>query len=76
MVRPVVPVMLLLIVVVGLTIFGGVMGFDLIMRLQSVITIVTGVLTIAFIALAADKIHWHTVAAIHAGSAEKCTSVK
>jgi purine-cytosine permease-like protein len=46
------------------------MGFDLIMRMQSVITIVTGVLTIAFIALVADKIHWHTVAAIHSGSAE------
>jgi NCS1 family nucleobase:cation symporter-1 len=59
-----------LIVVVGLTIFGGVMGFDLIMRMQTVITIVTGVLTISFIALVADKIHWHTVAAIHSGSAQ------
>jgi NCS1 family nucleobase:cation symporter-1 len=60
-----------LIVVTALTIFGGVMGFDLIMRMQSVITIVTGVLTIAFIALVADKIHWHTVSAIPGGSAEK-----
>jgi NCS1 family nucleobase:cation symporter-1 len=59
-----------LIVVVALTIFGGVMGFDLIMRMQSVITIVTGVLTVVFIALVADKIHWHTVAAIHSGSAQ------
>jgi nucleobase:cation symporter-1, NCS1 family len=31
-----------LIVVVALTIFGGVMGFDLIMRMQTVITLVTG----------------------------------
>jgi nucleobase:cation symporter-1, NCS1 family len=60
-----------LIVVVALTIFGGVMGFDLIMRMQTVITIVTAILTIAFIALVADKIHWHTVAAIHSGSPEK-----
>src|ERR1700689_1770869 len=60
-----------LIVVTGLTIVGGVMGFDLIMRMQSVITIVTGILTIAFIALVADKIHWHTVAAIPGGSAEQ-----
>jgi NCS1 family nucleobase:cation symporter-1 len=60
-----------LIVVTALTIFGGVMGFDLIMRLQSVITIVTGVLTVAFIILVADKIHWHTVAAVPSGSAEK-----
>ena len=59
-----------LIVVVALTIFGGVMGFDLIMRMQTVITIVTGVLTVTFIALVADKIHWHTVSAIHGGSAQ------
>src|SRR5437764_4566386 len=59
-----------LIVVVGLTIFGGVMGFDLIMRLQTWITIVTGVFTVVYIALVADKIHWHTVSAIHSGSAQ------
>src|SRR5258707_3158462 len=50
-----------LIVVVALTIFGGVMGFDLIMRMQSVITIVTAVLTVGFIILVVDKIHWSTV---------------
>jgi nucleobase:cation symporter-1, NCS1 family len=59
-----------LIIVVGLTIFGGVMGFDLIMRLQTLITIVTGVATVVFIALVADKIHWSTVSGIHSGSAE------
>src|SRR6516225_8352201 len=59
-----------LILVVGLTIFGGVMGFDLIMRLQTLITIVTGVATVVFIALVADHIHWHTVSAIPSGSAE------
>jgi len=59
-----------LIVVVALTIFGGVMGFDLIMRMQTVITIVTGVLTVMFCILVADHIHWHTVSAIPGGSAE------
>jgi nucleobase:cation symporter-1, NCS1 family len=59
-----------MIIVVGLTIFGGVMGFDLIMRLQTVITIVTGVATVVFIALVADHIHWHTVSGIHTGSAQ------
>jgi NCS1 family nucleobase:cation symporter-1 len=59
-----------LILVVGLTIFGGVMGFDLIMRLQTWITIVTGVFTVVFIALVADKIHWHTVSAIHSGTTQ------
>src|SRR5215831_189766 len=59
-----------LIIVVGLTIFGGVMGFDLIIRLQTLITIVTGVATVVFIALVADHIHWNIVSAIPSGSAE------
>jgi NCS1 family nucleobase:cation symporter-1 len=59
-----------LILVVALTIFGGVMGFDLIMRLQTWITIVTGVFTVVFVALVADKIHWHTVSAIKGGTAQ------
>ncbi len=59
-----------LIVVVALTIFGGVMGFDLIMRLQTWITVVTGVFTVVFIALVADKIHWHAVSAIKGGTAQ------
>ncbi len=59
-----------LIIVVGLTIFGGVMGFDLIMRMQTWITIVTGVFTVVFIALVADKIHWHTVSAIKGGTTQ------
>jgi purine-cytosine permease-like protein len=59
-----------MIVVVALTIFGGVLGFDLIMRMQTVITIVTGVLTVMFIILVADKIHWSTVSALPAGSPE------
>ncbi len=60
-----------LIVVSALTVIGGVMGFDLIMRMQTVITWITAILTVVFIALVADKIHWHTVSAIPAGSAQK-----
>jgi len=60
-----------LIVVTGLTIAGGVIGFDLIMRMQTVITIVTAVLTVGFIILSANKIHWSAVSAIPAGSAEQ-----
>jgi len=59
-----------LIVVVALTIFGGVMGFDLIMRMQSVITVVTAVLTVGFIILVVDKIHWSTVSAIPSGDGQ------
>jgi purine-cytosine permease-like protein len=60
-----------LIVVTALTVGGGVIGFDLIMRMQAVITVVTGVLTVMFIVLVIGKIHWPTVAAIPGGSAEK-----
>src|SRR6202042_1181254 len=59
-----------LIIVVALTIFGGGMGFDLTMRMQTWITIVTGVFTVVFIALVADKIHWHTVSAIKGGTTQ------
>jgi purine-cytosine permease-like protein len=60
-----------LIVVSALTVAGGVLGFDLIMRMQSVITWVTGVLTVVFIGLVANHIHWHVVSAIPAGSPQK-----
>jgi purine-cytosine permease-like protein len=63
--------MVALILVGALTVVGGVMGFDLIMRLQTVITVVTGVLTIVYIVLVADHIHWSTVSAVPAGSAQE-----
>jgi NCS1 family nucleobase:cation symporter-1 len=60
-----------LILVGALTVVGGVMGFDLIMRLQTVITVVTGGLTLVYIGLVADHIHWSTVSALPAGSAQE-----
>ncbi len=59
-----------LIIVVALTIFGGVMGFDLIMRMQVAITVVTAVLTVVFLALAAGRIHWAAVSGLRTGSVE------
>ncbi|WP_405592959.1 purine-cytosine permease family protein [Streptomyces sp. NBC_01190] len=60
-----------LILVAALTVVGGVMGFDLIMRLQTLITVVTGVLTLVYVALVADHIHTHAVTAIPDGSTQK-----
>jgi purine-cytosine permease-like protein len=60
-----------LIVVGALTVAGGVMGFDLIMRLQTVITVVTGVLTVVYMILVLGHIHWHSISAIHSGSAQE-----
>jgi purine-cytosine permease-like protein len=54
-----------------LIIGGGVVGFDLIMRMQLVITVVTGVLTVVYIILVLDQIHWHTVTQVHAGSSQE-----
>src|SRR6266851_9477150 len=46
------------------------MGFDLIMRLQAVITVVTLVMTVIYMILVADKIHWHAVSGIHSGTTQ------
>ena len=58
--------------VVGVLIVAcGVLGFDLIMRAQTVITVVTGVLTVVYIILVADQIHWSTVSALPSGSSQQ-----
>ncbi|SNR94145.1 Purine-cytosine permease [Streptosporangium subroseum] len=60
-----------LIVVTALIVVGGVMGFDLIMRMQTVITVVTGVLTVVYIVLVLDHISWEAVASVPSGSAQE-----
>lgn len=60
-----------LVVIGALVVVGGVMGFDLIMRLQTVITLVTAVLTCVYIGLVADHIHWGVVSALPSGSTQE-----
>ena len=55
-------------VAAGLTVFGGVLGFHTIMKLQRWLTIATLVLTIGYIGLTLNKINWHAVSAIHVGT--------
>jgi NCS1 family nucleobase:cation symporter-1 len=57
-----------MVIIAALVIAGGVMGFDLIMRMQAVITVITGVLTIMFIALTFKDVKWHAVSHIASGS--------
>jgi purine-cytosine permease-like protein len=57
-----------LLVVAALVVVGGVLGFDLIMRMQAVITVVTGVLTVVYLVLVADEIDWSVVSDLPAGS--------
>ncbi|CAA9381984.1 MAG: Cytosine/purine/uracil/thiamine/allantoin permease family protein [uncultured Pseudonocardia sp.] len=56
-----------LVVVAGLVVGAGVLGFDVIMRVSSVITIVAAVLTVVYIALAAPTIDLGAVAAAPGG---------
>src|SRR6478752_37462 len=57
-----------LLVVAALVVGGGVLGFDVIMRMQTVITWVTGILTVVYIVLVADHMDWSTVSGLPSGS--------
>ncbi len=54
----------------GLTIFGGVLGFQVIMRIQKVLTIATIILTIGYIVLTADQVNWSAISEIPSGSVQ------
>lgn len=60
-----------LVVVSAITVLAGVAGFDAVMRLQTVITVITAALTVVYVILVADEIHWDTVTAIEAGSTQQ-----
>ena len=62
-------------IVTVLIVGSAALGFDTIMRLQTVITWVTGVLTVVYLILVAGKIHWATVSAIPSGSAQQVLGV-
>jgi len=57
-------------VTAALVIGAGVLGFDVIMRLQAYITVATLVLTVGFIALTLDEVSWDKVSGIPAGSTQ------
>ncbi len=57
-------------VITVLIVGSAALGFDTIMRLQAAITVVTGILTVIYFILVADKIHWHAVSGLHSGSAQ------
>jgi NCS1 family nucleobase:cation symporter-1 len=59
-----------LIIVVVLIIGAGVIGFDLIMKLQVWITVITGILTVVYIVLALPHIDLSRVAALPSGDTQ------
>lgn len=56
------------IVAVSLTVFGGVLGFTVIMKLQKLLTITTIVMTLVYVLLTVDNINWSVINAIPDGS--------
>ena len=54
----------------GLTVFGGVLGFKVIMRIQKVLTISTIVLTAGYIALTAHLVNWSSVSEMPSGNVQ------
>ncbi|MDR2253731.1 MAG: cytosine permease [Bifidobacteriaceae bacterium] len=58
------------VVVAALIVGGGVIGFDLIMRMQTVISVITGVLTVGYLCLTLGRIDLGAVAALPNGSAQ------
>ncbi|MFB9238180.1 purine-cytosine permease family protein [Plantactinospora siamensis] len=56
-------------VVAAIVVLAGILGFTAIMRLQGIITVVTAVLTVGYLAFTVDRVSWATVSAIPAGSA-------
>ena len=58
------------VIAVSLTVFGGVLGLSVIMKLQKVLTVVTVVMTVVYIALTIDTINWSAVTAIKDGSTQ------
>jgi purine-cytosine permease-like protein len=57
-------------IITGLIVGSAALGFDTIMRLQTVITVITGVLTVIYFILVAGKVHWSVVSSLPSGSSQ------
>jgi len=58
------------VIAVSLTVFGGVLGFGIIMKLQKILTVITVVMTVVYIGLTIDTVNWSAVTAIKDGSTQ------
>lgn len=61
------------VVAASLTIFGGVLGHKVIMRLQKYLTLITSFATLIYIALTFDEVIWAKVSAIPSGNTQAFT---
>ncbi|HEV2030314.1 MAG TPA: cytosine permease [Candidatus Dormibacteraeota bacterium] len=56
--------------VAGVVVFSGIFGFNVIMRLQTFLTVALTVLTVGYVLLTAGHINWGAVTAVPGGSAQ------
>jgi len=49
------------VIAVSLTLFGGVLGFSVIMKLQKYLTLITVFLTLGYIVLTVDTVNWNAI---------------
>ncbi|GAA2072124.1 cytosine permease [Pseudolysinimonas kribbensis] len=57
-----------LLVIAAIIVIAGIYGFNLIIRLQVIITIVTGIVTVIYLILVIPKIDWAAVSSLPAGA--------
>jgi len=58
------------VIAVSLTVFGGVLGFGVIMKLQKLLTVITVAMTVVYIALTIDSVNWSAVTAVKDGTTQ------
>jgi nucleobase:cation symporter-1, NCS1 family len=58
------------VVIAGAVIYTGVVGFDLLMRVQTWITVVSLALTVLYIAFTLDEIDWSAISSVPSGSTQ------
>jgi purine-cytosine permease-like protein len=58
------------VIAVSLTVFGGVLGFGVIMKLQKYLTVITVAMTVVYISLTIDAVNWHAVTAVKDGPSQ------
>jgi purine-cytosine permease-like protein len=57
-------------VVAAVIVVAGVLGFDVILRLQKVLTIALGIFTVIYVVLTAKDVEWSAVSALPSGSGQ------
>jgi purine-cytosine permease-like protein len=58
------------VIAAGITVFAGVLGFSVIMRIQKYLTTITIAMTLFYIVLTIDEVNWSSILGMESGSAQ------